>query len=233
MELLDICDKILELGLSNSTIDDQKLYALKRPDGSKIGGAEVQGALAQLIDDKHLARLDKHSLFFYLLPTGQVFAKNGGYAEQAKRQQADREIAEQSRLLDNEVNKSVLQTNTSILATNESVIATNKSIVETNLSVQTTNQSVIDTNASVKQVGEKTVDIYSFQKWTTALTIFVAIMALVIAWFSYKSQSDNENLLQLIQRQLDKSEQMQLQIDSLRGVLNEQSFRDTLPTKHP
>jgi hypothetical protein len=74
------------------------------------------------------------------------------------------------------------------------------------------NKSVIDTNNSINIVSEKTLGIYRFQKWSTAITIIVASFAV---WVSYKQFKNDESSKTQEQIRQSETKQIQSQIHTL------------------
>lgn len=104
----------------------------------------------------------------------------GGIGEYIKHRKQKEQEAKELVVSTLDTNKSIIETNESIRETNESVKITNSSVQITNESVRTTNETAIKTNQSIQILNDKMIEMARFQKWTTGLTLFIAILALII-----------------------------------------------------
>lgn len=90
--------------------------------------------------------------------------------------------------------------------------------------------SVIATNNSVQTLNDKTGDIYVFQKWTTRLTIIVAMCAVGVTAYDVLKKPATQIDTQTIEQELKL---IRISIDSLQVRQVNVSFQDSPPTKHP
>ena len=113
----ELCDDILNLCLQKIQLNPRfsifQLYSAKG-----LGMHEIESALNTLTEGDP-AYLNKIGEIYVLTPRGESFIKNGGFAEQTKREKEEKTAKqERQKLLDN-VNKSILDTNESVQATHK------------------------------------------------------------------------------------------------------------------
>jgi hypothetical protein len=212
MDIKDLADEILKAIPENGkSFHRGDLYHKLKESGIETDG--YMNAIRQMIDHGYVREMDNY-LNYPLTGEGEEFKRNGGYAH-LRRAEQEKRITEAD---DRELSRLV----------SESTMAVNSSIIEINKSIERTNQSVTATNVSVRNLNDKTEGVYSFQKITTGLTIFVAVMALAVAAFPlFKTPSPRIDT-QPIERELHS---LKISLDSLRVHQKPAFYQDSAPIK--